>query len=147
MAIAGAAISTLAQQFIDAFNQRDADGLVCLVDPAFEWRPSVLVGRHRTYRGHDGLRQWISDLGHAKVQHQARVREVELLEENRFLVHSEVLVDGELMTRSAMVARLGDDGKIVEAQAYLSDEPMLRGTGSPLSVGTVAAGDVSGGER
>jgi phage terminase large subunit-like protein len=97
MADAGT-MSTIARQFVDAFNRRDADGLVALVDPALEWHPSVLVGGRRTYRGHAGLRQWVSDLARAPVHHQARVRDVEVLEENRFLVLSEVLVDGEPMT-------------------------------------------------
>lgn len=128
MADAGA-MSTSARQFVAAFNRRDADGLVALVDPAFEWHPSVLVGGRRTYRGHAGLRQWIGDLARAPVQHQARVREVEILDNDRFLVHSEVLVDGEPVTQSSMLARLREDGKLVEGRAYLTDEPMLRRTG------------------
>jgi hypothetical protein len=88
--------------------------------------PVGLVGGRRTYRGHEGLRKWVEDLGHASVQHQARVRGVEALDENRFLVHSEVLVEGEPISASSMLARLGEDGKIIEASAYLTDEPMLR---------------------
>lgn|GEM_PF-1437899 len=125
MAVVGPTMSTIAQRFIDAFNHRDADGLISLVDPTLDWRPSMLVGGRRTYRGHEGIHQWIADLARAPVQHQARVREVEVLDEQCFLVHSEVLVDGEPMTASSMLARLGEDGKIVEARGYLSDEPML----------------------
>lgn len=122
-------MGTIAQQFIEAFNRRDAEGLVALVDPTFEWHPSVLVGGRRKYRGHQGVRQWVEDLARAPVQHQARVRHVEAIDEDRFLIHSEILVDGELMTASSMVARLGDNGKLTEGRAYLTDEPMLRGTG------------------
>jgi phage terminase large subunit-like protein len=129
MAIAGPVMGTLAQKFVDAFNRRDANDLVALVHPAFEWRPSVLVGGRRSYHGHAGLRQWVADLGRAAIHHQARVREVEALDETRFLIISEVLVDGESMTPSAMLGRLGEDGKLVEARAYLTDEPMLRRTG------------------
>jgi hypothetical protein len=128
MAHAGA-MSIIAQQFVDAFNRRDADDLVALVDPAFEWHPSVLARGPRTYQGHAGLRQWVDDLARAPVHHQARVREVQVLDENRFLVLSEVLVDGEPMSPGAMLARLGEDGKLLEARAYLTDEPMLRRTG------------------
>ena len=116
----------VAAQFIDAFNRRDADALVALVDRAFVWRPSMVVGGRRTYSGHDGLRQWVTDLARAPVQHQARVREVEALDECCFLVHSEVLVDGEPITPSSMLGWIGEDGKLVEGRAYLTDEPMLR---------------------
>lgn len=129
MALVGSAMSRIAYRFIDAFNRRDADDLVVLVDPEFEWRPSLLVGRRRTYHGHDGLRRWLEDLAGATVHHQARVREVEVLDDERFLVHSEVLVDGVVMTPSSMIAKVGGDGKLTEARAYLSDEPMLRRTG------------------
>jgi hypothetical protein len=115
----------IARLFIDAFNRRDAEALVALADPAIEWRPSSLAGSQRIYRGHDGLRLWVSELDTAPVKHQARVREVRELDERRFAVLSEVLVDGELPSPSAMLASLTGEGKIVEARAYLSDEQTL----------------------
>jgi hypothetical protein len=127
MALAGSAMGTIAQQFVDAFNRRDANDLVALVDPGFEWRPSVLVGGRRTYHGHQGLRQWLADLARLPVEHHARIHDVEVIDDQCFLVHSEVLIDDEPVTPSSMVARLGEDGKLVEARAYLSDEPLLRG--------------------
>jgi hypothetical protein len=63
------------------------------------------------------------------VQHQARVREVRAFDESRFAVISEVLLEGEPVTPSAMVARLSDAGTIIDARAYLSDEQLLERLG------------------
>jgi ketosteroid isomerase-like protein len=114
----------IAREFVEAFNRRDTDGLLALVHPEIEFRPTMLVGSERVYRGHDGFRSWAEDLAAAEATHQVRVRDIRVLEDRRFLVLSEVLLDGEVVAPSAMVAKL-EEGKIVEAHAYLSDEAML----------------------
>jgi ketosteroid isomerase-like protein len=110
--------------FVDAFNRRSADDLVALSHPDIEFRPTMLTGSRRVYRGHEGLRTWAAELVAGGAGHQVRVREVRSVEGNRLIVLSEVLLDGEVLTPSAMVARLRD-GKIVEVKAYLSDEATL----------------------
>lgn len=118
-------MEAIGRRFVDAFNRHDAEDLVALADPHIEFRPTSLVGTSRIYRGHDGLRQWVQELDTAQIQHQARVREVRILDESRFLILSEVLLDGELVSPSAMLSRLADAGGIIEAHAYLTDEQML----------------------
>jgi len=125
MSPAGRALEGVAHDFIDAFNRRDAEGLIAAADPSIEWHPTSLVGTRRTYYGHDGLRQWVTDLGSSQVKHQARVREIRVVDESQFVVLSEVLVGGEVMCPAAMVARVDDQGLIVEARGYLSDAQML----------------------
>jgi hypothetical protein len=115
----------IANRFIEAFNQRDAERLVTLCDPSIEFHPTVLIGERRVYHGHDGVRQWVAQLVESGGEHQVRVREVRVLDPNRFLVLSEVLLGGQAITPSAMLARLGPDGGITEVHAYLSDEQML----------------------
>ncbi len=131
-------METIARLFIDAFNRRDSEDLIGVSDPAIEWRPSSLVGTSRIYRGHDGLRRWVSELETAAVQHRARVREVRILDERRFAILSDVLVDGELLSPGAMLAILSDDGKITKARGYLSDEQLL--TQLELVPGDIASG-------
>ena len=118
-------MDAIGRGWVDAFNRRDAEGLVALADEAIEFHPSTLVGDRRVYRGHDGLRAWTRDLGGAVIKHTARVREVVELDARRFLILSQVLLDGELMSPSAMLGRITDEGKLVEARSYLSDDPML----------------------
>jgi hypothetical protein len=50
---------------------------------------------------------------------------VRTLDERRFLLLSEVLLDGERISPSAMLARLTEEGKIAEVHAYLTDEQLL----------------------
>lgn len=116
--------------FTDAFNRRDADGLVALADPAIELCPTELVGSRRAYHGHEGLRQWVTDLGESPIKHQVRVREVRTLDERRFLLLSEVVLNGELISPSAMLAHIDERGAIVKAHAYLTDERMLAQLGA-----------------
>jgi ketosteroid isomerase-like protein len=114
----------LARRFIDAFNRRDADALVALSHPRIEFLPTILVGQRAVYHGHDGLRRWVDDLRASRAAHEVRVHTVRVLPPDGFAVLTEVLIDGELLSPSAMVASL-EDGLIVRAKAYLSDERTL----------------------
>jgi ketosteroid isomerase-like protein len=116
----------IAHDFVNAFNLRDTEALVALTHPEVEFRPTMLAGSKRVYKGHDDLRTWVADLVASGAEHQVRVREVRALGEERLILLTEVLLDGEAITPSAMVATLRD-GKIVEAKAYLSDETTLNG--------------------
>lgn len=118
-------METIGRMFIDAFNRRDAQGLVELSAPDVLFYPTVLVGARRGYHGHDGLRRWVRDLARAGAGHRVRVRAVRELGEQRFVVLSEVLLDGEPVSPSAMIADLNEQGLITQARSYLSDEQTL----------------------
>lgn len=128
MPISGVAVEAIGRQFVDAFNRRDVEGLIELSDPAIEFHPTALVGERRRYDGHDGLRTWMAELQDSQLEHQARVREVRATDEG-FLILSEVVVGGELVSPSAMLARLNDAGLIVEARAFLTDPETLKQVG------------------
>src|SRR5215207_3387831 len=114
-------VEELARRFIDGFNRRDAEALVALSHPRIEFLPTILVGQRAVYHGHEGLRRWVEDLNASGAAHEVRVRNVRVLAPDRFAVLTEVLLDGELLSPSAMLASL-EDGLIVRAKAYLSDE-------------------------
>lgn len=136
----------VARGFVEAFNRRDADSLVALCDPAIDWRPSLLVGARRTYRGHEGIRRWVADLGESHIAHTALVREVRVIEPDGFVVVSEVLAAGQRLSPSAMLGRLGGSGLIVAARAYLSDEELLEHLGH-LDLGALGPEAEGAGER
>jgi ketosteroid isomerase-like protein len=117
----------IAREFVDAFNRRDADGLLALAHPEIEFRPTMLVGSERVYWGCEGFRTWVADLVAAQAKHRVRIRKMRV-EDQRCLVFSDLLLDGEVVSPSAMVAKIAD-GKIVEVHAYLSDEAMLTDLG------------------
>jgi len=121
-------IEAIGRQFIDAFNRREAEELIALCDPGIEFRPTSLVGERRRYNGHEGLRRWVAELDESRIEHQVRIREVRPTE-NGFLVLSEVLLDGEFVSPSAMLARLNEAGLIVKARAFLTDEETLKQVG------------------
>jgi len=117
-------VEELARRFIDGFNRRDAEALVALSHPRIEFLPTILVGQRAVYHGHEGLRRWVQDLNASGAAHEVRVRTVRTIAPDRFAVLTEVLLDGELLSPSAMIASL-EDGLIVRAKAYLSDERTL----------------------
>jgi SnoaL-like domain len=129
MSAARRSMDEIARSFVDAFNERDADGLVALSDPAIEFHPTPLVGQHSGYRGHEGLRRWVTELRTGDLGHRARVREVRVLDETSFMLLSEVVVENEVISPSAMLANLSEAGLIVQARAFLSDEELLREIG------------------
>ena len=128
MADQGSSAEELGRRFVDGFNRRDADALVALCHPELEFLPTVLVGEGAVYHGHEGLRRWVEQLIASGATHEARVRKVRVLDDERFAVLTEVCVDGDVVSPSAMVARL-KDGLIVHVKAYLSDEQTLIGVG------------------
>jgi ketosteroid isomerase-like protein len=117
-------VETVVNRFIDAFNRRDADAFLALMDASVEFHPTALVGTRRRYDGHEGVRRWLGEVESSQMKHRVRAREVRPTEDG-FVLLSEVLLDGKLVSPSAMIARLGADGKIVEARAFLTDEELL----------------------
>jgi uncharacterized protein len=56
----------LARQIMDALSRRDLSRLIAVSDPEVEWYSLFALGEHGgAYRGHDGTRQYMSDLGEA----------------------------------------------------------------------------------
>lgn len=118
------AFAALAAAFVEAFNDRDAEGLVALAHPHIVFRPTALLGHRRTYNGYAGLRRWVAELDATGVDFQVHIREIRPLRPSGFLVLAKLRVGDELITDSAMIASVHQD-KIVEAHGYLSDEGML----------------------
>jgi ketosteroid isomerase-like protein len=52
----------LAYQVMDTLGQRDAAKLVALADPEVEWHSFFAIAEGGVYRGHDGTRQYMTDL-------------------------------------------------------------------------------------
>jgi ketosteroid isomerase-like protein len=50
-----------AYRAFDAFNRRDLDAFLELLDPAVEFR-SLLVGMESSYHGHEGIRRYWEDV-------------------------------------------------------------------------------------
>jgi ketosteroid isomerase-like protein len=56
----------LARQILEALTRRDLKRLIEVSHPGVEWHSFFAdLGEGGVYRGHDGLRQWLSDLDDA----------------------------------------------------------------------------------
>ena len=56
----------LGRQLMDALSRRDLPSVVAMSDPDVEWHSFFAeVGSGGVYRGHEGARQWMSDLDEA----------------------------------------------------------------------------------
>jgi ketosteroid isomerase-like protein len=121
----------LAQELVDAFNRRDADGFATLWRPDCEWHPFLTAREEGDpgYHGHNGLRAWFEDLEemfsemHADLGdvRDVRGRPVALGE-----LHARGRASGaEVNSEVAWVLEL--DGELIRrAWAYTSHEEALR---------------------
>ena len=63
----------------DAMSQLDADAMVAIMQPDCELRSRVAAAEDVTYRGHDGIRDYIADM--AEAFEWVRTEPLEVIEE------------------------------------------------------------------
>ena len=115
---------------VDAFNARDADRLLSLMDPEIEYRSAVEA---RVYRGHDGMLRYLEDVD--ATMEEWRV------EDSRFVdacgdrvVHLYRMVgrgagSGVRVTRDfAMLSHLRN-GRLLIGEVYLDQRQALEAVG------------------
>jgi ketosteroid isomerase-like protein len=64
------------KRFVDAFNRRDVEAIVEVVDAGVEWRPAAPValgGEATVYRGHTGISEGLRDLHDSFAELQIEV--------------------------------------------------------------------------
>jgi hypothetical protein len=113
-------LERLGREFVEAIDSRDADRAVALAHPDIVYQ-SVPLGGRRTYHGHDGLRRRIADL--EPVDYNMTDLHVRVLDEQRFVALMKLHIEG-VEQPGALVAR-AQDGLVIEARAYFSDESLL----------------------
>lgn len=118
----------IARALIDAFNSRDPTAWVSLFHPDVEFRPTLLVGAGTVYTGHQGVLRYLDDLADRRADQRSRLRRIQAVSDDEFVVYTEVLVGDHVVSPAAVILRLAGD-KIIEATAFLSDEETLKTTG------------------
>ena len=116
----------------EAMSRLDAEALVALCDPAVEFRSRVAEAEDVTYRGHDGVRDYIENF--AQVFEWVRTEALDVIEEsdravvcNRFRArgrHSGVEVEERFF--QALTFR---DGKVLWWAFYPSKTEALQAAG------------------
>jgi hypothetical protein len=76
------------------------------------------------FRGHAGAASYLDELRARGIEHQARIRELRRMSANQFVLLTDILLRGEVVSPGAAIVRL-EDGRIIEVTAYLSDPETL----------------------
>lgn len=112
--------AALLWRWIGAFNTRDLDAMLALMDARVRLHPLRLNGLDRSYRGHDGIRRWFARMEELGLEHRFAVSDVRGDSEEAMAVGSLRLEpDGDAI-RFWMLDKI-DDGLIVSAHHYLTD--------------------------
>ena len=117
------------QRSLEAFNRRDADGMIQMIHPEGEIFPFRAQLEGQPYRGHDGIRKFIEDMSEDWSSFDVKIDEFQEL-------RGRVLAIGHIegVSRSSGVAVGGEagflfefrDGLIIRAVSYSDPEEARR---------------------
>ena len=125
----------LASRVLDALARRDVSCLVDLCDPDVRWHSffaEVTFGRGGGYRGHDGIRQYVSDLNDAweivrgEVDAAIEVGDIALLVGR---IHYRGKASGVETASPAGWMFKFRDGKVLRFRAFRDPEQVLEAAG------------------
>jgi len=111
------------RRWVAAFNERDTLTLVALADPEVDWYP-LQISAHGHFKGHDGIRRWMEELGADDPDHRVRVDSVRTLAPDRVALLGAICVDDNPVSPYSLIAVVRD-GKVLTARSYLSDADTL----------------------
>jgi ketosteroid isomerase-like protein len=123
----------IARQLSEAFNRAYAEGateLYELLDPDIEWVPIKAILEGTTYRGHEGVRQWIEELKRDWAAFETRPEQFRDLDGDRVLAlgswrargrGGEVLLD---IPQGAWLVQFRN-GKVVRMETFTEREKAL----------------------
>ena len=114
--------------FLAGVNDRDPDALATIFSPDAEFRPRVLSVSHASYRGREGLKDYFCELQARDRGQHVQAREIRLISPTEFVILADVVAGGELLSPAAIIIQL-QDGHIVRASSYLSDEDTMIAVG------------------
>ena len=113
--------TTMVMRWVEAFNRRDIDRLLACVSPDVNLHPLALPGFAASYRGHDGVREWLGRVQEGNHQYQVvldAVREVD--EGTVFASGVLMLAEDEPIGPVCALHRI-EHGLIAAAHEYHSD--------------------------
>ncbi len=122
----------VALAFVAGINDRDPEALAAIFSPQAEFRPRVLSMSHSSYRGREGLNDYFRDLRRRDRGQQVQVREIRPIGPVELVILADVVAEGEPISPAAIIIAL-QDGMIIRASGYLSDEDTM------ISVGLIPA--------
>jgi ketosteroid isomerase-like protein len=112
----------------DAFNRRDAEGMIALATPGVVSYPAKMTAAQRKYVGHEGLRDRMRDELAAERGHMVVANEVRKLEQDSWALLGQLVIDDAEISPFAALARI-DGGMVSEVREFLSEAGLLRDLG------------------
>jgi len=79
---------------VESLNRGDVDGLAEALDPDVELVPLRAVLDGTVYRGHEGMRRWLADMGEDWTRFELDLQEVRELEGGQVLVQATMRLRG-----------------------------------------------------
>ena len=126
---AGQLPERIVSRWFGAFNLRDLDKLLTLLDRRVDFHPLKLRGLVGSYRGHAGVREWWSNLERHRVEHHIELSDVRSIGGGMVLALGSLRFVGELESASFRALHRVNAGLIVAAHHCLSDPAMIEHLG------------------
>jgi len=117
---------------VEALNRGDVDGLAEALDPDVELVPLRAVLDGTVYRGHEGMRRWLADMGEDWTRFELDLQEVRELEGGQVLVRATMRLRGKsgvaLDSSAAWLCELRG-GRVSRIQFFADADSALAASG------------------
>jgi len=115
--------SSLAEAYVAAYNDRDLEAMIAVLDESIVSHPSKLGGA-RKHEGHAGVRAWWEAMASNEQWYEVLIREIRQISRDQVAILGEIQDRGEPISPWCAVIRIGN-GLITESHSYLSEADLL----------------------
>ncbi len=127
--VAAQAPESVVTRWVDAFNTRDLDGMLACLAADVAFHPLRLSGLRASYRGHDGVREWFTQLKHLRHEHLIVLCEAREAGQGQVFTSGSLGLAGEPDIGPFCALRRISGGLIVAVHQYLTDPDMIESLG------------------
>jgi ketosteroid isomerase-like protein len=114
----------IGRAYVAAYNERDLDAMLAVLDPDVIAHPSPLFERRPANIGHDGVRVWWQTMIDAGRWYEVVISRIRAAADGQWAIVGEIQQDGESQSPWLLIFRLRN-GLICESRSYLSDEAVV----------------------
>jgi ketosteroid isomerase-like protein len=122
-------LEEVVSRWVDAFNQRDLDGMLRRLDADVDFHPLRLSGLRGSYRGHDGVREWFANLKRLRHEHRIVLSEARAVAGGSVFAVGSLSLAGEPDIGPFCALHRIDDRLIAATHQYLTDPDMIERLG------------------
>lgn len=120
---------TIVSRSVEAFNARDLDAILAGLARDVEFHPLRLSGIAATYRGHDGVREWLTRLKQLRHEYRIVLHDVRETGDGGVFASGSLSLGGEPGIWPFCALYQLDGELIVAAHEYLTDPEMIDSLG------------------